>query len=1254
MRIVLVGLAALWASGVSSSIGAGMDAEWVWFDEADPAQSAPAGKIWLRREVPVDQPSTCQVRIACDDAFTLWVNGRKIGSGGGDESFRFNLNGIVEEGVNVFAIEAENKGGPAGVVLDGVVRSQGGDEIAIDSGPEWRVTRTEPKGTAWLEPRFAAEGWSAPKLLGKHDQTRWKDIVFSDSYLDRYWLADGFTIERIAEPELAGSIIAFTFGNRGTILASPEREPIKVLTDQDKDGKFDKATTFSEEVRNCQGLLVVGTDVYAIGDGPKGAGLYRLKDDNQDDVADSVEHLHEYRGGMGEHGPHAAVLGPDGWLYHCIGNHAGSKAKPQPTTPCRGYIEGYLLEPKFEDGRGHAAGIKAPGGTIWQLDRDAKEWWMVTNGFRNEYDISLNADGEIFTFDSDMEWDIGEPWYRPVRVNHCTWGAEFGWRSGAAKWPEHYLDSLPAIIDIGRGSPTGVCFYEHTQFPERYRGAFLICDWSMGRIIAVRLQPNGASYHATAETIVTGNPLNASDIEVAPDGSVIVSTGGRGTEGGLYRIRHGSETIAPATADTIEELLDLPQMSSAWAREIARGVQAKVGAPWESTLIEVARNGSAAHKIRALTLLSQFGPKPSLDLLVAASGDKDARVRAFAAWLLAYHTAPESASALTTLLSDPDLRVRRRACESFVRSGQEPPVDPLIAMLASEDRFLRYSARLALERVPVEKWLVKIVQSPDNQTRVYGGLALLRVDSPSFRPSDVLTILLEPLRDNPELRLDVLRLASLAILRGADGPPKEVLASMLLPTFPSGDATTDMETARLLARLQVAEANETLLDALEQSPTQQLQVHFALCLRYLEAGWTTEGKRRYLRWYDRSSSFDGGHSFVPYLENIVSATFPRLTPKERHDLIADWQSHPYATRLLLRRSGVDEIENAPALLEQVIAETQARSSTPYASEVYDLCLDALGKSRDPASQVLLRRLFEENPDQRDTIASKLAEHPTPESREPLLRSLSFASPTTLQFCLRGLDRLDTKPQKPEDIRQVILAGLKLQDAGGKIAVELLAEWTQQKPPSDEVSVALAFYQKWFHETYPNEPTAELPVVDKEKDKYTFEQLMDFLERDPRGRQGDVARGKSAYAKAQCNKCHKLGDDGQGIGPDLTTLRRRFQRKEIIEAIVHPSAVISDQYRTVTIATVDGLVQTGMLAAQEGQDKVVLWLNNGERMELDKDEIEEQKPATISLMPPGLLKDLSLEEIADLFAYLETSKSNPEPAASAKAGGGNGK
>jgi putative heme-binding domain-containing protein len=98
--------------------------------------------------------------------------------------------------------------------------------------------------------------------------------------------------------------------------------------------------------------------------------------------------------------------------------------------------------------------------------------------------------------------------------------------------------------------------------------------------------------------------------------------------------------------------------------------------------------------------------------------------------------------------------------------------------------------------------------------------------------------------------------------------------------------------------------------------------------------------------------------------------------------------------------------------------------------------------------------------------------------------------------------------------------------------------------------------------------------------------------------------------------------------------------------VYPSLVVSDQYRSVTVQTVDGLVHTGMPAQQPDNSKVVLLLPDATRIEIPKKNIDQMAPATTSVMPEGVLKDLSLAEIADLFAYLETTKSGGEAVAAA--------
>ena len=197
---------------------------------------------------------------------------------------------------------------------------------------------------------------------------------------------------------------------------------------------------------------------------------------------------------------------------------------------------------------------------------------METSGFRNEYDFAFNAAGDMFTFDADMEWDVGAYWYRPIRVNHCIAGAEFGWRSGAAKWPSYYFDSLPGTVDVGRGSPTGIVFYEHNQLPPKYYGSLIMGDWSMGRILVAHLQKSGATYTGTWETLLSGNPLNITDLEIDRDGSIVFTTGGRASEGGVYRLRYKDGPAKPADASSVAELLKLPQIESAWAREIAARV----------------------------------------------------------------------------------------------------------------------------------------------------------------------------------------------------------------------------------------------------------------------------------------------------------------------------------------------------------------------------------------------------------------------------------------------------------------------------------------------------------------------------------------------------------------------------------------------------------------------------------------------------------------------------------------------------------
>ena len=154
---------------------------------------------------------------------------------------------------------------------------------------------------------------------------------------------------------------------------------------------------------------------------------------------------------------------------------------------------------------------------------------MVASGLRNCVDIAINREGEMFTYDSDLEFDIGSPWYRPTRVNHVTSASEFGWRTGSAKWPDYFADSNGAVVDLGPGSPTGISFGHHSNFPGAFQDKLFVCDWTFGTIYTIDLEERGSSYTGTKKEFLSGAPLNISAMRFGPDGHMYFLVGGRNT-----------------------------------------------------------------------------------------------------------------------------------------------------------------------------------------------------------------------------------------------------------------------------------------------------------------------------------------------------------------------------------------------------------------------------------------------------------------------------------------------------------------------------------------------------------------------------------------------------------------------------------------------------------------------------------------------------------------------------------------------------
>jgi len=485
---------------------------------------------------------------SCDNSFEVQLNGKKLAeSGEWTKPVLIDATKALQAGTNEFTVHATNEGGPAGMWLELEVDFEDGGRARIMTDASWKVDGEYshsfgPYGVApWGE--LAAPSGGEPEVALAGDQ-----LV----------LPDGFRAERLYSVPKAtqGSWVSLCTDDRGRLYTSDQYGGMYRVTPPPIGIQGETLVEpLDIAVGHAQGLLWAFDSLYVVksngGDPP--AGLYRVRDTDGDDMLDDVELLKELDTG-GEHGPHAVRLSPDGKsLFLIAGNHTDlpDGIVKSRVTPVWGED---LLLPRKDDPRGHAVGYMAPGGWVCKLDPDGTNWELYAAGMRNSYDFDFDANGEMFTFDSDMEWDVGLPWYRPTRVLHLVSGADFGWRHGSGKWPAYYADSLPAVCDIGLASPTGVTFGRGANFPEKWRDALFVADWAYGVVFAVHLDLDGGSYTGTSEPFLSGRPFPVTDLTIGEDGAMYVTTGGRRTQSGLYRVTWEGPPIASSVGTQRVEL----------------------------------------------------------------------------------------------------------------------------------------------------------------------------------------------------------------------------------------------------------------------------------------------------------------------------------------------------------------------------------------------------------------------------------------------------------------------------------------------------------------------------------------------------------------------------------------------------------------------------------------------------------------------------------------------------------------------------
>ena len=364
---------------------------------------------------------------------------------------------------------------------------------------------------------------------------------------------------------------------------------------------------------------------------------------------------------------------------------------------------------------------------------------------------------------------------------------------------------------------------------------------------------------------------------------------------------------------------------------------------------------------------------------------------------------------------------------------------------------------------------------------------------------------------------------------------------------------------------------------------------------------------------------------------MVQDLVEQLTPEERASYLASGGTYPFPTRVLVRSIDVNADPDLVPGLEGLFREAGQAANRQAGEELQGLILEKLARSDRPEARAVVRRIALSEPRLIGSVVRGLGRDVDAEDLPILVAALDSNDPGVLAAVAGAASRLRANPDGPEPLRNLIRAsGRSSEGMAGPLA-NLARKWYGVETGGSGAET-LARAEAAYRERFPSGPALEDASTTVDHD-YTLAGLLAEVVRPGLVAEGSPERGREILNRARCLDCHKLGVEGAGLGPDLTTLSSRFRPEDVLESIVEPSKVISDQYRSITVATADGQVYNGMPAGGD-DETLILLLSDGTKINIPKSEVEEQATSEVSVMPAGLIDALDPAEIADLLALFE--------------------
>lgn len=1042
----------------------------------------------------------------------------------------------------------------------------------------------------------------------------------------------GFEISLFAGDELAHDIYSMTVDARGRVVVAGAGY-VKTLEDADGDGRADRATLYSSRPSSgAHGLLFDGPDLICSGDN----AVMKLRDADGDGRADGQPEIWSHLRHP-EHGANGLVRGPDGAIYLICGNDAGVGSAQA------GAAGSPVREPRC--------------GAVVRFSPDGRPDGVLAHGFRNAYDLDFNAAGQMFTVDSDGERDHHLPWYAPNRLFDVAVGMEHGWllQGWTRSWnrPQSFGDNVERLVEIGRGSPTGVVTYRHRQFPQHFRGGLFTACWTLGRVYFFPLERAGSTYRSKLEVFLqtTGTTGFAPcDMAVGPAGDLFVAIGGRHTRGSVFRVRYRSGQVAPAPSEPLRQVLEADQPLASWSRQRWEPLARRLGA---QALLEAARDETRAvdQRVRAIEVLVDLFDGVSAPAAEELAASKSAEVRARLAWALERRATTHSAALLAQLAADDDPRVVRAAWEAIQQlSALDSDVPLDWRALACADRRARFAAICAARGSAAAAYR----RQPSGRAARRSELADLWVRREPIGsgalgdPRDQLCLATVRSNEPPAVRLEAVRLWQIRlgdlhiqpgraeVFSGYLGngtlslaePFRRSLAAELAPAFPSDDAELNRELARLLGMLGTDQPG--LLDRLARQwtsgspPTDD--IHYLIVASLLPGRRSTEFTRAsaaaLLRLAHKMDQ--RGQQASRNWPDRVAEMFDELRARDERlaDALVGSAAFTHAQHVLFA-ARLPDTRRAAAVRKLLAAGDEA--VTP---QLVELCAILPEDEQEPV------RRFADQPHLADAAVRVLAQRPREEDRARLVAGLASVDAQVVQSAAKALATL-AAPARPEEIAAALAALRRACLAEPQRSVRtslaaLLSHWTGQSPAIDEskakdLQAAYAPWFAWFAQRYPRH--AERLGAASGGDARAWRARLAKID----WQAGDAVRGRKAFELRSCHRCHQASGH---LGPELKGAAARMSRDDLLLAIIDPNQQVSPTYQTTLVTTGSGQVYHG-LVVYESPEGVLLQTGPDTTLRIADEQRITLAPSKQSLMPTGLLDQSSDGEIADLLAYLRT-------------------